>query len=178
MPSTIQTPQQINTAAEEVSKRILPAVLSNNIQNATAINAYLMRNHMDSNEVVDASADNLHAAIVSLHRQGQLQWDKAPGKIVHERPIKEIDPLGMQSRHNAIEAANKAKEMSDAAQIIEKCRSQARKFTGQSHSISYSGRTTLNNRLDAELKKTPTPDLARALEIEQIMREKTAECHR
>jgi hypothetical protein len=174
--TTKQTPEQINKNVEEVAKRVLPSVLANSVTNATLINGYLMTHHMD-NDVIDASADALHAAIVSLHREGKLRWDKPPGKVTYVRPIKEVDPLGMESRHKAILAANQEKENGEATKLINSLRSAARNFTGQTHSISYGGREVLTKALDAELRKTPKPNVVRAQEIEKIMRQKTIEAH-
>jgi hypothetical protein len=166
-------------------KLILPNVLESEgtaaQQNGNVLAGWLYDHRSDSAGVADGSTENFLQAFAALNPTGTLKWKAghAPKKLAVERaPRREIDPLGIGTRHNAIVAAAQAKELDDATKIIDACRQRGSSFTGQSHSISYAGRETLAKALDAELAKTPKPNLVRAQEIEKIMRQTAKECHR
>lgn len=166
-------------------KLILPNVLESEgtaaQQNGNALTGWLYDHCSDSAGVTDGSTENFLQAFAALNPTGTLKWKEghAPKKLAVERaPRREIDPLGIGTRHNAIVAAAQERDNNEATRIIDGCRRNARSFTGQTHSISYGGRETLARALDAELAKTPNPNLVRAQEIEKIMRETAKECHR
>jgi hypothetical protein len=83
---TKQTQQELKQNYVAVEKKLLPAKLSGAPLNLTAIIAWLGKNAMVTNGILDASVANIFSAVQALHKASMLDWSVAPAAAPKDQP--------------------------------------------------------------------------------------------
>lgn len=166
----IQTTEEFLANVEEVEKRLLPAKMSDTRENGAVIMAHLTRN-FSTPQGVDASVDNIYAAVCALHYKNEIDWATPPRKILHEKATRSGMFLDLSGRQSAVTQAKIEEEQKQADKLVRECQEASKFFSGFSHAKNYAGRDALSAELTKLLAATPKPNLAQATEIRKKMRD-------
>jgi hypothetical protein len=167
-----------NTAA--IDKRLLPGVVAQTKQNSDLIAAYLRKNCLTKEGLIDASMDNIYKAFVAL--RSLLDWVTEPKKMSNklfqmdrntEIPNHARDNSeDVKAKIKVLDDASKSRDRAEADAIISSAVSLAKNVSRATHSKSYALREQLQAIIDASLKKTPRPTPAQAQAIFNLVQDK------